>query len=216
VFLIAYRIDRPALAEASHFANKARKVPLGGELIAGSRRIIWEVTGMETTNGRIVRFGVFEADLATGQLRKSGLKIKLQDQPFQILTILLERPGEVITREEFRSRLWPGGSFVDFDHGLNASMNKLREALGDAAAHGRFIETVPRRGYRFVAPAAPPANPARLSGTGALAGRRRGCPVAARLSIRRVRITGTTFGGYLLSLDPRRGSCRSLSKELSR
>lgn len=114
---------------------------------------------METTNGRIVRFGVFEADLATGQLRKSGLKIKLQDQPFQILTILLERPGEVITWEEFRSRLWPGGTFVDFDHGLNASMNKLREALGDAAAHGRFIETVPRRGYRFVAPVEPRESP---------------------------------------------------------
>jgi Tol biopolymer transport system component/DNA-binding winged helix-turn-helix (wHTH) protein len=108
------------------------------------------------SEGRIVRFGVFELDLDGGVLRKSGVRIKLQDQPFQILSILLERPGEIVSREELRTRLWPEGTFVDFDHSLNASINKLREALGDAASNARFIETVPRRGYRFIAPAQRP------------------------------------------------------------
>ena len=105
-----------------------------------------------THESAIIRFGVFEADLAAGELRRNGLKVKLQDQPFQILLMLLERPGEIVTREELRTRLWPDGTFVDFDHSLNASMNKLRDALGDAASNARFIETVPRRGYRFIAP----------------------------------------------------------------
>ncbi len=98
-----------------------------------------------------VRFGVFEADLSAGELRKHGLKIKLQDQPFQILALLLQRPGELLTREELREKLWPGDTFVDFDHGLNNAMNRLREALGDAADTPRYIETLPRRGYRFIA-----------------------------------------------------------------
>ena len=103
-------------------------------------------------DGRLVRFSVFEADLRSGELRKSGVRIKLRDQAFQVLTELLERPGEVVTREELRDRLWPDGTFVDFDHSLNAAVNSIREVLGDSAASPRFVETVPRRGYRFIAP----------------------------------------------------------------
>jgi TolB-like protein/DNA-binding winged helix-turn-helix (wHTH) protein len=105
-----------------------------------------------TTRSRPVRFGTFEADLNTRELRKSGLRIKLQGQPFEILVMLLERPGELVTREDLQQRLWPTDTFVDFDHGVNAAMNRLREALGDSAENPRFVETVPRRGYRFIAP----------------------------------------------------------------
>jgi cholera toxin transcriptional activator len=100
----------------------------------------------------IARFGVFEADLTSGELRKDGAKIRLQEQPFQVLAFLLERPGEVVTREELRNKLWPADTFVDFDHGLNTAVNKLREALGDTASNPRFVQTVARRGYRFLAP----------------------------------------------------------------
>jgi len=102
--------------------------------------------------GRIVRFGVFEVDLVSGELRKNGTRIRLQEQPFQVLTMLLERPGEMVTREDLRTKLWPADTFVDFDHSLNTAVNKLREALGDAAANPRFVQTVARRGYRFIAP----------------------------------------------------------------
>lgn len=101
---------------------------------------------------RFRRFGAFEVDLEAREVRKSGLKIKLHEQFFQVLTTLLDRPGQVITRQELRDKIWPGNTFVDFDHGLNTAVNKLREALGDSADHPHFIETVPRRGYRFVAP----------------------------------------------------------------
>jgi len=104
------------------------------------------------TPRRIVRFGVYELKRDTGELRKGGLKIKLQDQPFQVLAMLVERPGELITREELLNRLWPSGTFVDFDHGLNVAVKKLRQALGDTAENPRFVETLSRRGYRFVAP----------------------------------------------------------------
>lgn len=97
-----------------------------------------------------VRFGVFEADFRSGELRKHGLKIKVQEKPLQILSVLLEQPGEVVTRDELRQRLWPADTFVDFDHGLNSAINKLRDALGDSAAKPRYIETLSRRGYRFV------------------------------------------------------------------
>jgi TolB-like protein len=97
-----------------------------------------------------VRFGTFELDLRAGELRKEGGKVKLQDQPLQILALLLEHPGQVVTREELRSRLWPSDTFVDFDHSLNKAINKLREALGDSAEHPQFVETLPRRGYRFL------------------------------------------------------------------
>jgi len=99
-----------------------------------------------------VQFGVFELDLRAGELRKQGLKIKLQEKPFQVLVLLLERPGELVTREELQKKLWPEDTFVDFDHSMNTAVNKLREALGDSAESPRFIETLPKRGYRFIAP----------------------------------------------------------------
>ena len=99
----------------------------------------------------LIRFGTFEVDLPAGELRKSGVKLKLTGQPFQVLAILLERPGEVVTREELQKRLWPD-TFVDVDHNLNTAINKIREVLGDSAESPRFVETLPRRGYRFVAP----------------------------------------------------------------
>src|SRR2546426_12626919 len=98
-----------------------------------------------------VRFGVFELDLRAGELRKHGLRVRLQEQPFQVLAMLLEHPGEVVTREEVQKTLWPADTFVDFDHGLNKAINKIREALGDSAQSPRFVETVARRGYRFLA-----------------------------------------------------------------
>jgi TolB-like protein/DNA-binding winged helix-turn-helix (wHTH) protein/Tfp pilus assembly protein PilF len=100
---------------------------------------------------RLLRFGVFELDQQTGELRKSGLKLGLQDQPLQVLTMLLERPGELVTREELKHRLWPDNTFVDFEQGLNAAVKRLRTTLGDSADAPRFIETLPRRGYRFIA-----------------------------------------------------------------
>ena len=97
---------------------------------------------------RLIRFETFEVDLVAGELRKSGVKLKLTGQPFQVLAILLERPGEVVTREELQKRLWPD-TFVDVDHNLNTAINKIREALGDSAESPRFVETLPRRGYRW-------------------------------------------------------------------
>jgi Tol biopolymer transport system component/DNA-binding winged helix-turn-helix (wHTH) protein len=101
---------------------------------------------------RTRRFGVFELDLRVGELRRSGLKVKLQDQPFQVLALLLETPGEIVTRDDLRNRLWPADTFVDFDHSLNAAIKRLRDALGDSAENPTFVETVARRGYRFLAP----------------------------------------------------------------
>jgi Tol biopolymer transport system component/DNA-binding winged helix-turn-helix (wHTH) protein len=100
---------------------------------------------------RLVQFGNFEVDLQTGELRRAGQKLKFSGQPFQVLAILLERPGEVVMREELQKRLWPD-TFVDVDHNLNTAINKIREVLGDAAENPRFVETLPRRGYRFIAP----------------------------------------------------------------
>jgi len=100
----------------------------------------------------VLRFGVFEADLKARELRRQGMQIKLQEQPFQILELLLEHPGEIVTREQLRQKLWPADTFVDVDNSVNAAINRLREALGDSTESPRFIETVPRRGYRLVAP----------------------------------------------------------------
>jgi TolB-like protein/DNA-binding winged helix-turn-helix (wHTH) protein len=107
--------------------------------------------GTSTASTRIIRFGVFEVDLNAAELRKGGLRVKLPEQPFQILTVLLEKPGELVTREELRNRLWQSDTFVDFDHGVNNAVMRLREVLGDSSDSPRFIETVPRRGYRFIA-----------------------------------------------------------------
>jgi cholera toxin transcriptional activator len=116
-------------------------------------------------NIRIARFGVFELDINAGELRKSGVKLRLQGQPIQVLTLLLERAGEVVTREELRQKLWAADTFVDFDHSLNTAINKVREALSDSASTPRYIETLARRGYRFIAPVqgpvqSPPQNDA--------------------------------------------------------
>src|SRR5271169_3797175 len=104
------------------------------------------------SSSRKVRTGLFEIDLASGEVQKNGRKLPLQEQPFRILAMLLERPGEVVTREEVRKQLWPDGTFVDFDDGLDTAVKKLRYALGDSAQNPTFIETIPRRGYRFIAP----------------------------------------------------------------
>ena len=108
------------------------------------------MSGSQQTAGA-VRFGVFEVDREAGELRKNGLKVHLQEQPFRALAVLLERPGKVVSREELRERLWPSDTFVDFDRSLNTAINKIREALGDSAENPRFLETLPRRGYRFLA-----------------------------------------------------------------
>jgi DNA-binding winged helix-turn-helix (wHTH) protein len=123
-------------------------------------------------SGRVIRFGVFEADLTEGELRKSGIKLRLSGQPFQVLAVLLERAGEVVTREELQQKLWASDTFVDFDHSLNTAINRVRDVLGDSASNPRYVETLARRGYRFIAPiqsespqapevrlAAPPAGP---------------------------------------------------------
>src|SRR6187401_2470038 len=96
------------------------------------------------------RFGTFEVDMRSRELWKGGIRIRLQDQPFEILAMMLERPGEVVTRESLRQRLWPAGTFVDFEHSLNAAVKRLRAALGDDADNPRFVETLHRRGYRFI------------------------------------------------------------------
>ncbi len=105
------------------------------------------------TQRRLFRFGMFELDAATGELRKEGKsRPRIRDQALQILTMLLEKPEDLVTREELRERLWSADTFVDFDHGLNTSMNQIRNALGDSASNPRFIQTLPRKGYRFIAP----------------------------------------------------------------
>src|SRR5215469_2932815 len=94
------------------------------------------------------QFGIFELDLATGELHRKGIRVRLQGKPFQVLALLLERPGRIVTRDELREQLWPAGAYVEFEAGLNAAVKKLRRALGDSANNPRFIETIPRRGYR--------------------------------------------------------------------
>jgi cholera toxin transcriptional activator len=100
---------------------------------------------------RLLRFGVFEVDLDAGELRKKGARIRLQEQPFQVLTMLLQNAGQVVTRDQLREKIWPADTFVDFDHSLNTAINKIRESLGDSASSPRFVETLARRGYRFIA-----------------------------------------------------------------
>src|SRR5919205_595827 len=106
-----------------------------------------------------IKFGVYEVDLDEGEVRKSGIRIKVQQQPLKVLEVLLERPGELVTREQLHSRIWPDTGFGDFDQAVNVAVAKLRTALGDSADNPRFIETVPRRGYRFLAPIVIPSDP---------------------------------------------------------
>src|SRR5918994_272573 len=107
---------------------------------------------VHTMNSQVLRFASFELECETRELRDGARRVRLQEQPFEILRALLERPGGVLTREELCRRLWPEGTFVDFEHSLNAAVKRLRAALGDEADAPRFIETIPRRGYRFIAP----------------------------------------------------------------
>ena len=130
---------------------------------------------------RIVRFGIFEVDLAAGELRREGTLVKLQDQPFRLLALLLERPGAIITREEVRAALWPDGSFVDFEYGVNTAIKKVRYALGDSADNPRFVQTFPRKGYRFIAPVTP-EGPLRSTAAAPSAKRRRIWMIAAALA----------------------------------
>src|SRR5689334_7783041 len=117
----------------------------------------------------VFHFGVFELDLRVGELRKRGIRIKIQEQPLQILCLLIERPGEVVTREQIQNKLWDGDTFVDFDNAINSAIRKMRDALGDTSENPRFVETVARRGYRFIAPvnqqltALPPVQERRLA-----------------------------------------------------
>jgi cholera toxin transcriptional activator len=113
--------------------------------------------------GRVFCFGVFEADEAQGELRKHGVPIKLHAQPFQLLLMLLERPSELVTREEMRRRLWGEDTFVDFDHGLSSAVNKIREALQDSASRPRYVETISGKGYRFIAPVSQASGPSARS-----------------------------------------------------
>jgi DNA-binding winged helix-turn-helix (wHTH) protein len=106
----------------------------------------------EPNQERRYRFGVFEADARTGELRRQGVRLRLNAQPFQVLLMLLDRPGRLVTREEISRELWPEGTYVDYNHGVNSAVNRIREALGDTAGSPRFIETLARRGYRFIAP----------------------------------------------------------------
>lgn len=119
----------------------------GAKIPTGSRFV--SEPGTETAT---VRFGIFEVDRNSGELRRNGVRVKLQEQPYQVLMTLLERPGDIVTREELRTRLWAEDTYVDFDHSLNAAVRRLRDALGDTAENPRFVETIARRGYRFLLP----------------------------------------------------------------
>jgi DNA-binding winged helix-turn-helix (wHTH) protein len=131
---------------------------------------------------RSVRFGVFELDRHSGELRKKGAKVRLQDKPLRILEALIEQPGVVISRDDLRRRLWSDDTFVDFDNGLNNAINRLRAALGDDANTPRFVETVGRRGYRFVASASS-VEPAERSGNRPTAAERQGRGIGTRLVV---------------------------------
>ena len=121
---------------------------MGGILGVVTRQTV----GSAISSPRAVRFGPFDLDFQTGELRRSGLKLRLQEQPFRILALLVQRPGNLVTRDELRQALWPGTVFVDQEHGLNIAVAKLRRVLGDPAEAPRYVETLERRGYRFAAP----------------------------------------------------------------
>lgn len=138
-------------------AERALLPPFGSEAHVALTSVPLTAPGFPTgsvprATRKVVRFGAFEVDLHAGELRKRGVKIRLQDKPFQLLYALLEQPGELVARDELQRRLWPSGTFVDFDGSLNTAAGKLRGALSDSAENPRFVETLPRRGYRFIAP----------------------------------------------------------------
>src|SRR5580700_501195 len=121
-------------------------------LIEAAHRLHSTSAMQQAGPARRYRFGIFEADPTTGELRRQGVRVKLNTQPFQLLCLLLDRPGQLLTREEICRELWPNDTFVDYEHGVNSAINRIREALGDTASSPRFVETLARRGYRFVAP----------------------------------------------------------------
>lgn len=161
---------------------------------------------------KVLRFGIFEADSRNGELRKHGLRVKLHEQPFQVLLALLDHPDKVVTREELRQRLWPADTFVDFDNGLNGAINRLREALGDSAESPRFIETIPRRGYRFIGPVHEPSEG--TAGTVTPGGtRRQGLWIAAVAVAGVLAVLGLNFRGLRERLlgNPRPGPIQSIA-----
>jgi TolB-like protein/DNA-binding winged helix-turn-helix (wHTH) protein len=161
---------------------------------------------------KVLRFGIFEADPRNGELRKHGLRVKLHEQPFQVLVALLNHHDQVVTREELRQRLWPADTFVDFDNGLNGAINRLREALGDSAESPRFIETIPRRGYRFIGPVNGTSEAA--AGTVTPGGtRRQGLWIAAVAVAGVLAVLGLNFRGLRDRLlgNPRPGPIQSIA-----
>ena len=148
----------------------------------------------------LLRFGVFEVDLVAGEQRKNGARIRLQEQPFQVLTALLQNAGQVVTRDELRENFWPADTFVDFDHSLNTAVNKIRESLGDSASSPRFVETLSRRGYRFIAPVDSVGAAATVSATAQDKDTRAGAPAPH----------GLTLHPELHVPVPRRGLVRAL------
>src|SRR5271166_3270742 len=151
-----------------------------------------------TPSTRVLRFGAFELDVRAGELRKNGVKLRLQGQPLQVLEILLKGAGDLVTREDLRAQIWPVDTFVDFDHGLHNAIARLREVLGDSAEAPRFIETLPRRGYRFIAPVDvgdPPA-PSTAAGSAPPPG----LPGHLRLTKSHALLLTTVFAAFLLSI----------------
>lgn len=151
LLLTSYSVDYRRLRETLDRGTRELSAP--GEHVLDYRPREVALVGEPPSSKRIIRFGVFELDPAAAELHKQGLKVRLQEKPFQVLTLLLERPGEVVTREELHKRLWPEVSpEVDIEHSLSTAIKKLRDALDDSADNPRFIETRPGRGYRFIAP----------------------------------------------------------------
>jgi cholera toxin transcriptional activator len=159
---------------------------------------------------RLLRFGVFEVDLTAGELRKNGARIRLQEQPFQVLTALLRNAGQVVTRDELREKIWPADTFVDFDHSLNTAVNKIRESLGDSASSPRFVETLARRGYRFIAPVDSVAGATTLSAAARDKGTRAGAPAPHGLHDPATSSADEALHAELHVPIPRRGLVRAL------
>jgi DNA-binding winged helix-turn-helix (wHTH) protein len=159
---------------------------------------------------RLLRFGVFEVDLTAGELRKNGARIRLQEQPFQVLTALLQNAGHVVTRDELREKIWPADTFVDFDHSLNTAVNKIRESLGDSASSPRFVETLARRGYRFIAPVDGIAAATTVSAPAQDKGTPGGAPAAHGLNAAATSSADEALHAELHVPIPRRGLVRAL------
>ena len=148
MFLVGCRFRWHGRCHAGIVARRAKS----GAVISTVYTCRLAMASLSNDNSQILRFGVFELDLAAGELRKNGARVRLQEQPFQVLATLAKNAGQVVTRDDLRQKIWPADTFVDFDHSLNTAVNKIRESLGDSASSPRFVETLARRGYRFIAP----------------------------------------------------------------